>query len=86
MKKYDINGKFKNWIKQFLTNRYQKAFVQGWSLNAKKVRSGIPQGSVIWPLLLIMLNEILEKLSCDIYFFTDGMDFFFFGNGILKLN
>ena len=71
-KKLGINGKLLNWIKQFLTDRHQRTIVQGWASNPMTVQSGVPQGTVLGPLLfIIMLNDISEKLNCDIYSFAD---------------
>ena len=51
---YGIKGKLLNWIKTFLTNRYQRVRVGDHFSDKVKVRSGVPQGSVLGPLLYII--------------------------------
>ena len=42
-------------IKNFLTNRTQKVVVDGSSSESARVRSGVPQGTVLRPLLFFDL-------------------------------
>lgn len=54
-----ITGKLHCWIKSFLTEREQCVVIQGCHSAWVPVISGVPQGSVIGPLLfIIMLNDI----------------------------
>ena len=55
------------WIKYLLSARTQQTIVEGILSTGKRVKSGVPQGSVIGPLLFnIYLNSLLEKIqSCD---------------------
>ena len=59
LKSLGIRGKLGRWIHCFLTGRTQKIVVGGASSSIKEVISGIPQGSVLGPLLfLIMIGDI----------------------------
>ena len=50
---YGIRGTTLNWIQNFLTNRTQKVVVDGSSSKSARVRSSVPQGTVLGPLLFL---------------------------------
>ncbi len=57
-----IQGKLLQWIEEFLTNRTQSVMVKGRLSSKRSVVSGVPQGSVIGPLLfLILISDIDEN-------------------------
>ena len=49
-----IKGSLLNWIKDFLTGRKQYVTVKGQSSEWEDVLSGVPQGSVLRPILFIL--------------------------------
>jgi hypothetical protein len=62
-----ISGKLLNWIADFLRNRKQIVVVQGLKSEAIWVVSEVPQGSVLGPLLfLILMYDITEGITHSI--------------------
>ena len=68
-----IKGKVGKWIKCFLTGRTQAVLVDGEKSKQSAVKSGVPQGSVLGPILfLILLGDIdKEVLSSVVSSFAD---------------
>ena len=65
LKGYGIKGKIYDWIKDFLSNRKQRVVINGKFSHWIRVTSGIPQGSVLGPILfLISINDLPDVLNC----------------------
>ena len=72
MDKYGIRGKTKTWIESFLDNRTQTVVVNGNRSTPTKVTSGVPQGTVLGPLLfLIYINNIGDNITSSLQLFAD---------------
>ena len=72
LNKYGIRNHTLNWISSFLTNRTHHVVVNGSTSNVESVLSGVPQGTVLGPLLfLIYINDIEQNLTSKIRLFAD---------------
>ena len=61
-----------NWIEKWLTHRRQRLLVDGEISNWKSVLSGVPQGSVLGPILfLIYINDLEDDISSKVLKFAD---------------
>ena len=65
------------WIEDFLTGRTERVSINGSTSDWKKVTSGIPQGSVLDPLLFILfINDLPDGIKSDVYLFADDTKIF----------
>lgn len=71
-----ITGPLWLWFKCYLTDRLHLTYIDGECSRCLEVTSGVPQGSVLGPLLfLIYVNDIPDRISSTIYSFADDMKF-----------
>ena len=69
---YGVRNNTLAWIDSFLNQRSQKVVVDGMESAPAAVTSGVPQGSVLGPLLfLVYINDMPECIKSDLRLFAD---------------
>ena len=72
LKSHSMGNSIINWIEQWLTDRRQRVVVDGEVSSWKPVLSGVPQGSVLGPILFVVyINDLEEGVSGKILKFAD---------------
>ena len=67
-----VRGTLLTWFKDYLTNRTQAVVIKGKTSPYLTIPSGVPQGSVLGPLLfLIYMNDIVINIESIIKLFAD---------------
>ena len=86
MHHYGIRGTVNTWFKSYLENRKQYVSVNGVDSQTKVICTGVPQGSVLGPLLfLLYVNDIAKAVrntSVKIMLFADDTNVFIQGPNI----
>ena len=81
LESYGITGKIHTWIESFLTNRTQKVIVGEGESKSSPVISGIPQGSILGPILFtIYINDLPDCISGPCKIFADDTKLYNYSN------
>ena len=75
---YGITDTNRSWLKSYLSDRIQVAFINGSLSTSMTIETGVPQGSILGPLLfLIYLNDLHISLEhCKVNMYADDTAFY----------
>ena len=77
LEKVGITGPLLIWFQDYLRDRHQRVVIQGGTSSWGRVEAGVPQGSVLGPLLfLIYINDIVNVVRSPIRLFADDTTLF----------
>ena len=72
LKNFGVQGPILDWLTCFVTKRTQRVVLEGIKSEEVIVKSGVPQGTVLGPLLfLVFINDIHENVSSQLHLFAD---------------
>lgn len=72
LRSYGISGKVLDWVKDYISNRQQVVFINNETSNYGDIKAGVPQGSVLDPLLFMLYaNDITDNLHNLARLFAD---------------
>lgn len=77
LKSIGITKDLLSWFENYLNNRQQRVIIKGSFSKWGKIEAGVPQGSVLGPLLfLIYINDITDNIKSNIKLFADDTSLF----------
>ena len=85
---YGIRGVSNDWSKSYLSNRNQYVSINGYESGLAAINCGVPQGSVLGPLLfLLYINDLNQAIKfCKVHHFADDTNLLCLSNSIKKLS
>ena len=72
LRRMGISGSLLSWFSSYLDQRKQRVAIEGCLSDILFVKAGVPQGSILGPLLFLMyINDIVEDIGSYIKLFAD---------------
>ena len=87
LKQHGIDGEFLKWLTDYLSERQQKVIIRGCISSPKPINEGVPQGSVLGPLLFLIymyVNDIADSLLSLTRLFADDSSLFYFASSFKR--
>ena len=73
--RFGIKGKALSWLQSYLTDRSQSVQIDGFTSSVRPLRFGVPQGSVLGPLLYLLyttpLGDLIWWHDMDFHLYAD---------------
>ena len=80
-----VSGNLINFFENYLSNRYQRVVLNGKESDWMNIKAGVPQGSVLGPLLfLIYISDLTDNIESDMRLFADDSSLFTCVKGITQ--
>ena len=77
LESFGIRGKLLNLLEDYLSNRFQRVLLNGQESSWLPIKAGVPQGSILGPLLfLIYINDLPDGLNSIAKLFADDTSLF----------
>ena len=77
LKSNGISGNLLRFLENYLSNRHQRVTLNGTESSWKVISAGVPQGSVLGPLLfLVYINDLTENIKSQMRLFADDSSLF----------
>ncbi len=72
LQSYNVGGRVLRWVEEFLANRRQRVVLQGTNSEWLPVISGVPQGSVLGPVLVVVyINDLPDEVKSKLFMYAD---------------
>jgi len=72
LKTFGMNASSVSWFSSYLADRGQSVFLNGTFSDQMNVSCGVPQGSILGPLLfLVYMNDMPSSVKCKLFLYAD---------------
>ena len=73
--RFGVKGKALSWVQTYLTDRPQSVQIDGFTSSVRPLRFGVPQGSLLGPLLYLLytapLGDLIRWHDMDLHLYAD---------------
>ena len=87
LERFGISGNCNKWFQSYLNNRRQFVSILGFKSNQRTISHGVPQGSVLGPLLFLLFINDLHKVIkfSTVFHFADDTNLLLIGDSPSKI-